>query len=52
MLDRLLLLLESATELHQSDVLELADALARDAELLADLLEGLGLATIEAEPGS
>ena len=51
MIDRLLFLLQRAPQLHQGDVLQLANALARDAEFLADFLQGLGLAAIEPEAG-
>ena len=43
MFDRLFLLLKGSAELHQRDVLQLADTLASDAELLADFLERLRL---------
>ena len=50
-LDWLFLLLQSTSQFHQRDVLELADALARDAEFLTDFFERLRLSAIEAEAG-
>src|SRR5947209_1593838 len=50
MLDRLLLFLQGAAQLHQRDVLQLPDAFTRDAEFLADFLERLRFAAIESEP--
>src|SRR5579883_1594369 len=47
--DEALLALQVLAELAQGLALDLADALARQAEALADLLERLGLLVVQAE---
>src|ERR1700730_1506686 len=47
--DRLLFLAQSAAQFRKRDVLQLANALASDAEFFADFLERLRLATVEPE---
>ena len=48
-IDRALFLAERAAQFRQRDVLQLANALAGHAEFLADFLEGLRFAAVEAE---
>src|SRR5687767_9393826 len=47
--NRVFLLLQGTAQLAQGDVLQLADALAGDAELLADFLQRAGLLPVQAE---